>query len=102
MTAGFIAFQNKTPYPFFKCVFQDAGHGGVKICPGTAGFQFIDLGGDAAGKKGKRCLFGFDQFQVMIQGRVKGFDADHAGTKCGQIIGFFRQNCVCNLDGKTT
>ncbi len=86
MTAGFIAFQDKTPCPFFKGVFQDAGHGGVKICPGAAGFQFIDLRRDAAGKKRKGGFLFFDQLQVMIQGGVKSFDADHAGTKYGQVI----------------
>jgi hypothetical protein len=66
----------------------------MEIGFGAAGFQILDLGGDAAGKEGKGDLVFFDGCQVMGDGFIESLDADHAGTETFDFLFAGRQHVI--------
>ena len=67
-------------------IFQHHDRRRMQVRFGAGGFQFLDLGRRPASKQGKGNLVFFDQAQVLINGLIKGFNADEARPETGQFF----------------
>ena len=94
MPAGFGAFEDKPPAVLLQRVFEHHQAGRVEIGLGPAGFQLLDLGGDAAGKEGKGDLVFLDGCQVVGNGFVESLNPDHAGAEAIDFLFAGRQHVI--------
>ncbi len=98
--AGFTALENKTAAPACNCIFQHHDGRRMQVGFGAGGFQFLDLGRNPAGKQGKGNFILFNQFKMLINGLIEGFNTDQPGPETGQFFLAPGQNFFSQINGQ--